>query len=96
MQIAHFVLHSIGLFAPLKRDAAYLDHGSTNFIIQLLLASLLGGLFLLKAYWRKIKGFFARVFSKNKSIESPENDQTGNDQTGTEQPGTEQPGNEQQ
>ena len=39
---------------------AYLDPGSGSFILQLLLASLLGTIFLIKSYWRKITRFFRR------------------------------------
>jgi hypothetical protein len=50
----------------LKGNNAYLDPGSGSFILQLLLATLLGSLFIIKTYWRKIKDFFGRLFSKNK------------------------------
>lgn len=54
-----------GLSAPLKDSPAYLDPGSGSFFLQLLIASLLGGLFVLKAYWTRIKAFFSRLFSKS-------------------------------
>jgi len=38
----------------------YLDPGSTNFIIQLLIALGVGSLFLLRSSWSKIKKFFKR------------------------------------
>jgi hypothetical protein len=41
-------------------NPAYLDPGSGSFILQLLLATLLGSIFLIKTYWRKITGFFRR------------------------------------
>ena len=71
MQIVNLVQHSIRLFAPLKRDVAYLDPGTGSFLLQLLLASLLGGLFLVRAFWGRIKAFFVRVFSKNKGEAQP-------------------------
>jgi len=37
---------------------AYLDPGSGSFLIQLLIAALLGAGIALRAYWGKIKGFF--------------------------------------
>jgi hypothetical protein len=46
-----------GLLAPLAREALYLDPGSGSFLVQLLLAALLGGAFAVKIYWRKIKAF---------------------------------------
>ena len=46
--------------APVLVNPAYLDPGSGSFILQLLLASLLGSIFLIKTYWRKITRFFRR------------------------------------
>jgi len=36
----------------------YLDPGSGSFLLQLLLAALLGGAFAIKIYWKKIKVLF--------------------------------------
>jgi uncharacterized membrane-anchored protein len=38
----------------------YITAGAGSLIIQVVLAGLLGGLFVLKAYWRRIKAFFTR------------------------------------
>jgi len=46
------------LLAPYLRPSLYLDPGSGSFLIQLLLAALLGGAFAIKIYWKKIKGLF--------------------------------------
>jgi hypothetical protein len=59
----------LGLFRPLLEQHAYLDPGSGSFLIQLLVAALLGGLFLLKTYWRKVTGFFSRLFSRGKATQ---------------------------
>jgi hypothetical protein len=56
-----------GLLAPLIKEHAYLDPGSGSFLIQILLASLLGLGYLVKVYWKKITTFFQRLFSKNKT-----------------------------
>jgi hypothetical protein len=69
--MAHFVQNSIGLLAPLTRQVAYLDPGTGSFLLQLLLATLLGSLFLVRTFWSRIKGFFGRVFSKNKGEPQP-------------------------
>lgn len=61
--IYHIVQNAASL---LKGNEAYLDPGSGSFILQLLLATLLGSLFIIKTYWQKIKDFFGRIFSKNK------------------------------
>jgi hypothetical protein len=36
----------------------YLDPGSGSFLLQLLIAAILGGAFAVKVYWKKIKAFF--------------------------------------
>jgi hypothetical protein len=52
------------LLAPHLRPQAYLDPGSGSFLIQLLIAGLVGAGFLVKVYWRKIKGLFSRSGAK--------------------------------
>lgn len=49
-----------GLADILLSDQPYLDPGSGSFILQLLLASLVGAAFLIKTYWRKITGVFRK------------------------------------
>ncbi len=63
----HFQLFII--FAPILRPHAYLDPGSGSFLVQLLIAGLVGAGFLIKAYWKKIKGLFTRSDS-NKEDDS--------------------------
>jgi hypothetical protein len=45
-----------GVTAP----PAYLDPGSGSFLLQILLAAILGGGVLIKIYWRKLKALFSR------------------------------------
>jgi hypothetical protein len=52
------------IIIPLLSGHAYLDPGSGSFILQILIAAFVGGLFLLKVYWKKISGFFRNLFSK--------------------------------
>jgi hypothetical protein len=56
------------LLAPYLRPSLYLDPGSGSFLIQLLLAALLGGAFAIKVYWRKIKTLFT---GKKEEIPTP-------------------------
>jgi hypothetical protein len=53
------------IFQLLTASLGYLDPGSGSFILQLVIASLLGGAFIVKSYWKKIKGFFTSRSSKN-------------------------------
>jgi hypothetical protein len=46
-----------GLNSALIKEHAYLDPGSGSFILQLILAALLGSLFMFKSYWKKIINF---------------------------------------
>ena len=43
---------------------AYLDPGTGSFILQLIIATLVGVMFGVKAYWYKTKTFMKDVFSK--------------------------------
>ncbi len=42
----------------------YIDPGTGSLIIQILIAGFVGGLFVIKMFWRKIKVFFKNLFSK--------------------------------
>jgi len=46
------------LFSGFSDKLAYLDPGSGSFLIQLLIAALLGLGIALRASWSKVKGFF--------------------------------------
>ncbi len=48
---------AIGLFLFPRAGYAYVDPGSGSMFLQLLLASLLGALYTLKMYWRKIRSW---------------------------------------
>ena len=39
-------------------EKAYLDPGSGSYLLQLLIAGLLGSLFVIRSYWSRIIGFF--------------------------------------
>jgi hypothetical protein len=56
----------------LRQNIAYLDPGSGSYLLQLLIAGLLGSLFVVKASWGKIKTFFRRVFSRRENDSSDE------------------------
>jgi hypothetical protein len=57
-----------GLFS----NPAYLDPGSGSFILQILIASLLGAVFIIRAYWKKITTFFHKGSSAKEEDESEE------------------------
>lgn len=41
---------------------AYIDLGSGSYFFQILIATLLGFLFLLKMHWRNILSYFKKIF----------------------------------
>lgn len=45
---------------------AYVDPGTGSYLLQMLIAAILGGLFAIKMYWKKIMYFFSNKFSKTK------------------------------
>jgi len=57
----------VSAFIPLRTTVSYLDPGSGSFILQILIATLVGGLFVIKMYWKRITGFFRNLFSKGRS-----------------------------
>jgi len=46
--------------APTLKVLPYLDPGTGSLLIQLLIGLLLGGLWLFRAYWAKIRGHFSK------------------------------------
>lgn len=64
-------IHKV-LFSNLGRELAYLDPGSGSYFVQLLLASLMGGLFVLGVYRKKVTDFFRNLFSRNEDDEQHE------------------------
>ena len=47
------------LASPLSASA-YIDPGTGSFVIQVVLAAILGSAFYIKLSWRRIKKFFSR------------------------------------
>jgi len=43
---------------------AYIDAGTGSLIIQFLIAGAVGGLFLIKVFWKRVKAFFSNLFSR--------------------------------
>jgi hypothetical protein len=58
--VVSMLLATSRLMVPLTLPPAYLDPGSGSFILQLLIAGILGGLVALRMYWGKIKAHFTR------------------------------------
>ncbi len=48
----------------LRNNIAYLDPGSGSYLLQLLIAGLVGSLFVIRASWDRIKNFFRGLVSR--------------------------------
>jgi hypothetical protein len=48
---------------------AYIDPGTGSFILQVLVASLAGVVYIIKMFWRNIKGYFLKLLHKKKGDE---------------------------
>lgn len=46
---------------------AYIDPGTGSYILQMIAAGILGGLFAIKMFWLQVKNFFKRLFSRDKA-----------------------------
>jgi hypothetical protein len=65
------LLTSTQLAVSLASPPAYLDPGSGSFILQLLIAGILGGLVALRMSWSKLKARFTRK-SEDAASSTPE------------------------
>lgn len=83
MKMKRFVLEvgsyvSLAVLASLllvQEAYAYLDPGTGSYVLQILIASLLGALFMLKVFWGRILGFFGKSLSKSETtVQEPGQD----------------------
>ena len=61
---ASTILLGIGLFLIPSNAHAYLDPGTGSYILQMIIAGILGAAFAIKMFWIRIKGFFEKMFSR--------------------------------
>lgn len=52
--------------------AAYIDPGSGSYLFQMLIAGILGGLFAMKVFWKKLVLFITRLLSKRNNKKKDE------------------------
>lgn len=68
----NIIILALIFFLVSTRSAhAYLDPGTGSFILQVVAAGALGGLFAVKTFWRQIIDFFQRIFSKKTKKQTP-------------------------
>lgn len=51
-----------------QQACAYIDFGTGSYVLQILAASAIGGLFLIKNYLRRIKQFFFKKLLSDKGV----------------------------
>ena len=44
----------------------YIDPGSGSYLVQVIIAAVLGGAFWIKKFWRNIRLFFSSLFARRK------------------------------
>lgn len=71
------LLTSAPLAVSLASPPAYLDPGSGSFILQLLVAGILGGLVALRMSWGKLKARFSRRPENPDPAATPPEDKPG-------------------
>jgi hypothetical protein len=66
------VFVSLLLVASTQVAHAYVDPGTGSYVIQILIAAVVGAAFAVRVYWNKIKGLFSRSSSEGQGTESDE------------------------
>lgn len=51
-----------------KNSYAYLDMGTGSYILQIILGSIVGGIFWIKLYWQKIKTSINTFFKQKNNV----------------------------
>jgi hypothetical protein len=69
IQHAVFFLVLYLVLFPQKAEA-YLDPGTGSYVLQILMAALFGGLFIVKSGWKEIKHTVSRIFSRKEESAS--------------------------
>ena len=62
------VLSACLLVVGFSRDACgYIDPGTGSYILQILIAGIVGSLFVVKIFWKRIAMFLSGLFSSRKA-----------------------------
>lgn len=66
MALFKIMIIFVVIFSCITPLHAYIDPGTGSYVLQLLVAGILGSLYALKVYWRSLRHFFGSLFSKKK------------------------------
>jgi hypothetical protein len=64
-EILNLFLTVAVLHSPVNDHPLYIDPGSGSFIFQLIIATLLGAAFIVKAYWKRIRTAISKIFHRS-------------------------------
>jgi hypothetical protein len=64
----NLIIFSIYFFLISPPAQAYIDPGTGSFIFQLLISAFVGGIFIIKTYWQKIKNWFSGKQPEDKEL----------------------------
>ncbi|MDH4156856.1 MAG: hypothetical protein OEW00_06230 [candidate division Zixibacteria bacterium] len=63
-----FLLTGLLIVLSYQPAHAYLDPATGSYILQLVLAGLLGAALAVKIFWRNLRSFFGKLFSKGRDV----------------------------
>ena len=63
--LCFFVAVCLIVFLPV-RALAYLDPGTGSYVLQIVIAVVVSGLFTIKAFWKTLKEKISQIFAKDK------------------------------
>ena len=72
LRSALLILLLLILWLPARDAHAYLDPGTGSFLLQAVIALVMGALLSLKLYWQQFKSFFARIGSDRRDSDQDE------------------------
>ena len=70
----NLIIISLYFFLISPPAQAYIDPGTGSFIFQLLISAFVGGIFIIKTYWQKIKNWFSGKKPEEESIPEAKSD----------------------
>ena len=69
-RFSDYGIFMVGVFLFVPEEAfAYLDPGTGSYVIQVIIALILGVIYSLKLYWTKIKEFALKIFRVKRNNE---------------------------
>ena len=64
LEVVRILSSALAAAGVLGRPVQYLDPGSGSYLLQLLIAGILGALFALRLYWKRVRRFFLKLMGR--------------------------------